>query len=93
MSFSSGCRPRHRKRLILRRPAERRGVALSVGWRGCVEQKVKLSHVNEDLSYQVTDADTGFQKIVKGKKLIKKGVSVAFGGDRLSALLFIEPVK
>jgi hypothetical protein len=30
---------------------------------------------------------------VQGKKLIKKGVSVAFTDNRLSALLFVEPVK
>ena len=60
---------------------------------GAFQQKVTLGKLSEDLKYQVTDADTGFQTRVKGKKLIKKGVSVEFGGDRLSALLFIEPVK
>lgn len=60
---------------------------------GAFQQKVKLGQVSEDLSYQVTDIDTGIQKRIKGKKLIKKGVSVAFDGNRLSALLFIEPVK
>jgi hypothetical protein len=60
---------------------------------GSFEQKIKLSQLNPDLLYQVSDADTGIQSRVKGKKLIKKGVSVAFTDNRLSALLFVEPVK
>ena len=60
---------------------------------GAFEQKIKLGQLNEDTTYRVTDADTGVQKKVKGKKLIKKGVSVLFGSDRLSALLFIQPAN
>ena len=76
-------------RYEIRPPAAGRDTA-SVAFYGDGQNAAVLS---EDLKYQVTDADTGFQTRVKGKKLIKKGVSVEFGGDRLSALLFIEPVK
>ena len=72
---------------------EQNAAVLLYRWdrQGAFTQKVKLSKVNEDLWYQVTDADTGTQRRILGKKLIKKGVSVTFSGDRLSALLFVEP--
>jgi hypothetical protein len=60
---------------------------------GEFKQPVALAKLRPEVTYRVTDADTGEVVTASGSDLISGGVSVAFGGERRSALLFIEPVS
>lgn len=59
---------------------------------GAFDQRVSLSRLKSGATYRVVDADTGAEIIASGSDLINNGVTVPFSAERLSALVFIEPV-
>jgi melibiase-like protein len=60
---------------------------------GAFEQRVMLPKLNPSITYRVVDVDTGTEITTSGSDLISNGVAVAFGSNRLSAVLFVEKVK
>ncbi|HKP86627.1 MAG TPA: alpha-galactosidase [Blastocatellia bacterium] len=60
---------------------------------GAFEENVTLNVVKSKAQFRITDADTGIKTKERGKNLVKNGLTVSFGPNRLSALLFIEPVS
>lgn len=59
---------------------------------GAFEERVTLPKLKSGVTYRVVDADTGTEIIASGSDLINNGIAVPFSAERLSALLFIEPV-
>lgn len=59
---------------------------------GAFDQQVSLSRLKSGVTYHVVDADTGAEIIASGSDLINNGITVPFSAERLSALVFIEPV-
>jgi len=53
-------------------------------------QLVAIDKLRTTSSYLVTDVDTGASTTVTGDDLLRDGVGVQFGANRMSALLFIE---
>jgi melibiase-like protein len=72
-----------------------RAAVLAYRWnaQGTFTAQVPLTMLTPNVSYRITDVDTGLKTRLKGKILTRDGVSIPFGSDRLSALLFIEPAK
>jgi hypothetical protein len=60
---------------------------------GAFDQRVGLTRLKSGVTYRVMDADAGAETIALGSELMSNGVTVSFGDDRLSALLFVEAVK
>jgi hypothetical protein len=60
---------------------------------GAFDQRVVLPKLKPWLTYRVIDVDAGTEITALGSELMSNGVTVSFGGDRLSALLFVETVK
>jgi alpha-galactosidase len=73
----------------------KRAAVLLYRWdgKGAFAQQVGIDRLRSSTSYQVTDVDTGLSASVSGEELLKDGLTVQFGPERLSALLFIEPLK
>jgi len=61
--------------------------------KGAFDQQVAVDRLRTSSSYQITDVDTGIITTATGEDLLSNGVTIQFGADRLSALLFIEPSK
>jgi Melibiase len=63
-------------------------------WRrdGAFDQRVVLPNLKSSVTYHVVDVDTGTEIIASGSDLISNGMTVPFSAQRLSALLFVEPV-
>jgi alpha-galactosidase len=61
--------------------------------KGALAQHIDITKLRLSSSYQVTDIDTGLRYAVSGEDLLRDGVTVQFGAERLSALVFIEPLK
>jgi hypothetical protein len=59
---------------------------------GAFNQHVGLTKLKPGMMYHVVDVDTGMEITASGAELMSNGVTVAFSGARLSALLFIESV-
>lgn len=57
------------------------------------DQQVSVIHLRTSSSYQITDVDTGIVTTTSAADLFSNGVTIHFGSDRLSALLFIEASK
>jgi predicted ribosome-associated RNA-binding protein Tma20 len=62
-------------------------------WRrdGAFDQRVLLAKLKPGMMYHVVDVDTGAETTASGADLMSNGVTVAFSGARLSALLLVEP--
>jgi hypothetical protein len=60
---------------------------------GPFEANIALDIVKSKKQFRVTDVDTGIKSKERGKNLVEDGVSVPFGSDRMSALVFIEAVN
>jgi hypothetical protein len=60
---------------------------------GPFETNITLDVMKSKKQFRVTDVDTGIKTKERGKKLVKNGINVSFGSNRMSALLFIEPVN
>ena len=60
---------------------------------GAFNQHVTFPKLKPTGMYQVTDADTGVQTIISGSDLNANGIDIPFSAERLSALVFVEPVK
>lgn len=73
----------------------KRAAILLYRWdqKGALAQHLDISKLRSSSSYQVTDIDTGVSYTVTGEDLLRDGVTVQFGAERLSALVFIEPLK
>lgn len=71
----------------------KRAAVLLYRWdrKGAFDQQVAVDRLRTSSSYQITDADTGIITTTSGAELLGNGVTIPFGADRLSALLFIEP--
>jgi Melibiase len=71
----------------------KRAAVLLYRWdrKGAFDQQVAVDRLRTSSSYQITDADTGIMTTASGEELLGNGVTIQFGADRLSALLFIEP--
>jgi hypothetical protein len=61
--------------------------------KGTFSQRVCFKGLDKSVSYIITDADTGARTMITGQQLSKNGFSQLFAADRLSAVLFVEPVK
>lgn len=59
---------------------------------GAFDEHVTLARLKPELTYHVVDVDTGAEFTASGSDLIRNGVNVSFGSQRLSAMLFIETV-
>jgi hypothetical protein len=59
---------------------------------GAFDQLVVLPKLKSWATYRVVDVDTGTEIIASGSDLIGNGVAVPFSAQRLSALLFVEPI-
>ena len=59
---------------------------------GAFVQRVVLPKLKSWATYHVVDVDTGIEMIASGSDLISNGVAVPFSAQRLSALLFVEPI-
>ena len=59
---------------------------------GAFNQSVVLPKLQPGLTYRVVDQDTGTEITASGSDLINSGVSVPFSSQRLSAMLFVEPL-
>jgi hypothetical protein len=59
---------------------------------GAFDQRVGLPKLKSWVTYRVVDVDTGTEIIASGSDLISNGVTVPFSSQRLSALLFVEPL-
>jgi len=72
-----------------------RAAVLVYRWnaQGSFSAQVPVSMLTPNLAYRITDVDTGVKTRLKGKTLMRDGLSISFGSGRLSALLFIEPAK
>jgi alpha-galactosidase len=68
--------------------------ALLYRWdaQGAFTYRLSLNLLDPEKTYRILDADTGTQTELKGSKLIKKGVKIPFTKNRLSAVVFVEPV-
>ncbi|MEW6127185.1 MAG: alpha-galactosidase [Acidobacteriota bacterium] len=55
--------------------------------------RLALKLLDPEKTYLIKDADTGTQVMMKGSKLVNKGVSLEFPRTRLSALLYVEPIE
>jgi len=53
-------------------------------------QQIAIDKLRTTSSYLVTDVDTGVSTTVTGDDLLRDGVAVQFGANRMSALFFIE---
>lgn len=60
--------------------------------KGAFDQRVKLTKLKPSLMYHVVDVDTGKDFTASGSDLIGNGLTIAFNAQRLSALVFVEPV-
>ena len=60
---------------------------------GAFDQHVTFPKLAPTGMYRVTDVDTGVQMTVSGSDLTTKGIDIPFSAQRLSALVFVEPVK
>lgn len=71
----------------------KRAAVLVYRWdgKGAFDQQVAVDRLRTSSSYQITDVDTGIITTASGGDLLSDGVTVQFGADRLSALVFIEP--
>jgi alpha-galactosidase len=61
--------------------------------RGAFSYSVPLDGLRAESSYIVSDVDSAITTMKKGKKLMKKGLSVEFPAERMSALLFIDIIE
>jgi hypothetical protein len=59
---------------------------------GSFDQRVILPQLDSRLTYRVVDVDMGTEATVGGSELVNDGVSVSFASERLSAVLFVDPV-
>lgn len=59
---------------------------------GAFDQRVALPKLKPWARYHVVDVDSGTEIIASGSDLISNGVTIPFSSERLSALLFVEPV-
>jgi hypothetical protein len=59
---------------------------------GAFNQRVVLPKLQPQLTYRVVDPDMGTEITASGSDLISSGVSIPFSSQRLSALLFVEPL-
>jgi hypothetical protein len=59
---------------------------------GAFNQRVVLPKLQPQLTYRVVDPDMGTEITASGGDLISSGVSIPFSSQRLSALLFVEPL-
>ena len=59
---------------------------------GAFDQRIALPKLKPWMTYHVVDADTGTEITASGSDLISNGITVPFTGQRLSALLFVEPL-
>ncbi len=57
---------------------------------GSFDQRVLLTKLKPWVTYHVVDLDTGEEITASGRDLISDGVTIRFGKERLSALLFVE---
>jgi len=73
----------------------KRAAVLLYRWdgKGAFDQQIKVARLRPASSYQITDVDTGIITATSAEDLLKDGVTIQFGPDRLSALVFIEPSK
>ena len=60
---------------------------------GAFDQHVAFPKLKSTGMYRVTDVDTGVQITVSGSDLTTNGIDIPFSAQRLSALVFVEPVK
>lgn len=60
---------------------------------GAFEANIPLDVEKSKQQFRITDVDTGVKTKERGKKLVKNGLSVSFGSNRMSALFFIEPAN
>ncbi|MFY9572292.1 MAG: alpha-galactosidase [Blastocatellia bacterium] len=59
---------------------------------GAFDEHVELAKLKPWVTYRVVDVDTRMEKISSGSDLINDGVDIPFSSQRLSALLFVEPL-
>ena len=59
---------------------------------GAFNQRVVLPKLQPQLTYRVVDPDMGTEITASGSDLISSGVSIPFSSQRLSAMLFVEPL-
>lgn len=59
---------------------------------GAFDQHVLLPNLKSWVTYNVVDVDTGTEIIASGTDLISNGITIPFSAQRLSALLFVEPL-
>lgn len=59
---------------------------------GAFNQRVKLTKLKPSVKYHVVDLDTRTEITASGSDLISNGITVPFSAQRLSALLFVEPL-
>lgn len=60
---------------------------------GAFEASIAPSGLRDEVRYQTEDVDTGARAEVSGPDLMASGLKVPFPAERLSAMLFIEPVR
>jgi len=76
--------------------AQRKGAAtLLYRWdrRGQFDQHVTLKNLKTYAWYDVLDVDSGVTVRMRGKSLMRDGITIPFASDRLSALVFVDPAK
>ena len=63
-------------------------------WRreGAFDERVVLPKLKSSVTYHIKDVDTGTEIIASGSDLISNGIIVPFSAQRLSAMLFVEPL-
>jgi hypothetical protein len=73
----------------------KRAAVLLYRWdrKGAFDQQIGVARLRPSSSYQITDVDTGIITATNAEDLLRDGVTIQFGTDRLSALVFIEPSK
>jgi melibiase-like protein len=60
---------------------------------GAFDQHVTFAKLKSMGTYRVTDVDTGVVTTASGSDLNTNGIDIPFTGDRLSALVFVEPLN
>jgi alpha-galactosidase len=60
--------------------------------KGAFKHRLKLKMIDPTKTYRVCDTDAKTEIEVSGEDLMNQGIDVLFGAQRLSAVLFIEPV-
>jgi alpha-galactosidase len=60
---------------------------------GAFTHHLNLRLIKPDKLYKICDVDARTETLVSGGDLLNKGFDVEFAADRLSALIFIEPVS